>query len=117
VSNHPEGGKIPREVNFELKYFQVTQNEKRLIEGTVLFSKFLKPTAKELSGEQPIKYNLSFNYIPMTHSELIVSFAFSWEIYLIMYLAVGLIAIIITMIFHIYHMLLFRFLSKKKKKI
>jgi hypothetical protein len=117
VANHPQGDKIPREVILTLKYFQVSQREKKLIKAWVGFQKYIKASPKELSGESLIKYNISFNYIPMTHTELIVSFAFSWEIYLLLYLGIGFFASIIVLIFHIYHMIFFRYYFKVLHRI
>jgi hypothetical protein len=108
VENNPISGKIPSTVTIVLKYFQYTSIEKKLITGTISFSDYIKPTQEEFSGIKPFKYKLNFNYIPMTHTELVISFAFGWELYLFMYLAIFSSTLISVFVVYIYHKLFYR---------
>ena len=112
TTNHAEKGKLPTQVQIDLKYFQYTKTAKKMINAEITFSDFLSPP--ESNSKKNMEYSIIFNFHPMTHTELIVYFALSWDIYLILYVGICTLAFIMVLILHIYHVIFFRLNTLKK---
>lgn len=52
-----------------------------------------------------MEYNLTFAFEPLSHKDLTINFAFSWHFYVVLYLLVGMIAVIIVSLYTLYHRL------------
>jgi hypothetical protein len=63
--------------------------------------KVLSPEEKK--GNEKPAYNLTFSMLPLSHKDLTINFAFTSRFYIILYLLVGSIATIITIVFVMYH--------------
>ena len=84
---------IPRDITMEILYFQETPIEKRIIEVTL-----------DLGGEfdqnfDDSEYSITFVYYPLNWMDLIVKFAFSVEVFLYLFLAIGLFTVTITALY------------------
>lgn len=106
---------IPRHVELELKYFQITKERKRLVEAEILFSdlcttqaphffggsvEFLDmmnergilPCNVDINGKMKShSYNLEIHYYPLAWFDLLNRFEFSQSIYFVFYTLMGLI--------------------------
>ena len=94
---------LPRSVELELKYFQVSQRRKRLIRATMKLSDFdfnTKNTA----------YEFTFSLVPLDWGELLLEFAFTTQLYLVVFFLFGLGIIIIDGL----HWIIRRFTTRLK---
>jgi len=79
----PEGGTgeqrmVPRTINFEISYYQINRDLKRLILVEMEFSDIEELSDAEYLGEEQVAYKVVFNFIPLSHLDLTIAFAFSW---------------------------------------
>lgn len=94
---------IPRAVSLTISYYQVDNSRKRIILAELAFDNFKALTEAETNYEEKVFYNLTFGFLPLSHKDLTINFAFTSRFYIILYLLVGSIATIITVIFVMYH--------------
>ncbi len=94
---------IPRAVSLVISYYQVDNDRKRIILAELAFDNFKALSDGEKSYEEKVYYNLSFGFLPLSHKDLTINFAFTSRFYIILYLLVGSIATIITILFVMYH--------------
>ena len=67
------------------------------------FENFKVLSPEEKNGTEKPGYNLTFSFLPLSHKDLTINFAFTSRFYIILYLLVGSIATIITVVFVLYH--------------
>lgn len=72
------------------------------------FSEYQTLSAEQSRGEEDIPYKLIISFVPMTHKELMVAFAFDSYFYMLLYLFVGILSIAMIVIFMIYHRIIAR---------
>lgn len=106
---------IPKHVELELKYFQVTKERKRLVEANLFFSDLcttqapryfggsvdildmmnergILPCDVDINGKMKSQnYNLEVHYYPLAWFDLLNRFEFSQSIYFVFYTLMGLI--------------------------
>jgi hypothetical protein len=99
---------IPRAMSFTISYYQVDNDRKRIILAELEFDDFQPLSESEANLTDKVHYNLTFGFVPLSHKDLTINFAFTSRFYIILYLLVGTIATIITFIFVIYHRLVGR---------
>eukprot|EP00940_MAST-03C_sp_MAST-3C-sp2_P002705 g2705.t1 len=87
----PEGLCFPRTVTFEVMYFQVDEKQKRIITATLIFEDFDKDVSRN-------DYTLSVVLQPMNWVELLIQFAFETDIYLYMFVTIGMLTVMVTVI-------------------
>ena len=102
----------PTNISLSFHYFQVSETQKELIRVYISFDNYQNATADQLVGNTTFPYTLTVSFVPMSHTELIISFGFGSSVYLLTYVAVGLVACIIMFIFLVYHLIV----SRQKKK-
>lgn len=98
----------PRDISFTISYYQVDNDRKRIILAELAYDNFQPLTDAETSGEEKVYYNLTFGLVPLSHMDLTINFAFTSKFYIILYLLVGSLATIITVVFVFYHRLVGR---------
>lgn len=87
VKNKQESKKYPKNVRLRIGYSQIGKTHKKIINAGLYFSGF--EAFDESSAEQMYQYNLRIEWFPLTHTELTIEFALTWKLYLVLYLAVG----------------------------
>lgn len=106
VTSFSQNNKIPTEIKMTLGYYQKDVETRKLIKAEVNFSGFIDPKNYNTTD---FNYTLVFNFVPMTHTELLIYFALPWFVYMIMYILVCLLTIFMTAIFMLYHKLVSRY--------
>ena len=110
VVSQAKSGLVPNIVVLKIYYHQVSKTTKKIIKATVSFSNYTNPTDNQNKGLDPFHYSLSFSLIPLTHTDLTIMFALDWQVYLVLYFGIGLVAISIVAIWTVYHTLMEKFL-------
>ena len=106
VNSNTQPNKIPTSISLTLSYYQMDQVRKKLVSSSIEFSGFVSPS--EIKADI-YNYTLNINYLPLSHTDLMIAFALPWYVYLTMYLIVGIMAVFMTAIFAGYHKLMARF--------
>ena len=101
-----EGNMIPTEIELDVNYYQKSKQDKELMTAKVAFRAFIDPSKYE---NQTFNYTLTVNYKPLNHTEVLIAFGLPWFVYLLMYIFVGILTIIMTAVFMLYHKLVSRF--------
>lgn len=91
-----------------ISYYQVDNSKKRIILAELAYDTFKALSDAESKFKEKVFYNLTFGFLPLSHKDLTINFAFTSRFYIILYLLVGSIATIITVIFVMYHRILGR---------
>lgn len=99
---------IPRAFAMTISYYQVDQGKKRIILAELEYDNFQPLSESEAKLIDKVYYNLTFSFVPLSHKDLTINFAFTSRFYIILYLLVGSIAVIITAIFILYHRIVAR---------
>jgi hypothetical protein len=105
-------GQVPRLVTLKIDYYQLDSVEKLVIKIILDCSLFYTPTQEELKREVSLSYQLAIVYHSMHHSELVNEFALTWDIYMILYIFIGLFSAAEVLIFYFYHVIVYRGDSK-----
>jgi len=103
-----EDGVVPKTVGLAIDYYQVDGARKELIAAGLAFEDLEALTPDELVGTAAVGYNLTFSFAALSHMELTVAFAFSWDFYLVLYVIVGVLALVVMVVFAAYHRLVAR---------
>ena len=103
VTSNAKFGMIPTVVRMKIYYHQISQTTKKIIKASVSFENHITPTNKQYEGEAFFHYSFYFSLIPLTHTDLTIMFAFDWQVYLVLYIGIGLVAILIVGIFTLFH--------------
>ena len=85
----------------------------RLVTATVTLSNFITPTTAQNNGSDPFPYTLEISLIPLDHTALLIAFEFPYFVYLVLYFAIGVIAILKTLFVMSY----FKCFSRGSKKL
>lgn len=100
-----QAGKIPTTIELTMGYYQMNVKDKKLITATAEFSGFISPS--EFNADV-YNYTLNINYLPLSHTDLMIAFALPWYVYFTMYILVGTLSILMAAIFALYHKLMTR---------
>jgi hypothetical protein len=100
---------VPRKVKLEILYFQKSKALKNIVEVNVYYSDPLPQT--EITGN--IFYTLNVDFKALDHTKLMVKFALNQTFYLVLYIIIGFIALILVILFFVFHWLFNR--NKKPK--
>ena len=84
----------PREMTLDMGYYQIEKNMKRLIYINLVYDSF------DYDSDFT-EYNLEIDYYPLGYFDLVVSFAFEAEIFVILFLFVGGVTVALAFIFWI----------------
>lgn len=103
-----DDGQVPTNVFFEIAYFQEGFDPKRLVSTGLAFEDLELLGDDEMKGVVLVNYNFTFMLTPMTHKDLTIAFAFSWDFYLVLYVIVGVLSLIIMFVFTLYHRIVAR---------
>ena len=106
VINQAPNNMIPTIVRLNIYYQQFSQTTKKIIDATVSFENSTSPTNAQYAGTDVFEYTVYFSLIPLTHTDLINMFAMDWPVYLVVYIAIGFVALGIIGIFTLYHTLM-----------
>ena len=60
-------------------------------------------TPDEVAGTAYVGYNLTFSFAALSHMDLTIAFAFSWDFYLVLYVIVGVLSLMVMIVFAAYH--------------
>jgi len=82
---------FPRSVTFEVMYYQETEKIKRIISATLVYEDFDKDITRT-------DYSLNVVLQPLNWIELLIKFAFDTDIYLYMFVMIGTLTVLITVI-------------------
>jgi len=84
---------FPREISITILYYQRDSHSKRLIDISIEYKSFDKDTFRN-------DYELEIKFVPLNYEELIVKFAYDWEIYLFIFILIGFFSIFIAIIYY-----------------
>jgi hypothetical protein len=56
-----------------------------------------------MNGLATTPYNLTFNFVPLSHTELLIQFAFESYFYIVLYFLIGMLSVLDLIIFGLYH--------------
>ena len=106
IASTQAGGRVvPAIVHLKFMYFQKDKDTKSLVKVTIEFNQYQSLNDEEYTGITPVNYKLIIDYLPMSHKELMISFALDIQFYIILYILVGFAAVVIVAIFTLYHRL------------
>ena len=106
VASVKAGGRVvPSAVKLTFQYFQRTASRKSLVKAKMEFLDYKTLNDAEYNGDTQVGYKLVIDYLPMSHTQLMMSFALEYHFYIILYIFVGFAAVTIISIFTIYHRL------------
>ena len=100
---------IPGEVNLNIEFFQVTQLKKRIIRVIVLLDRFRE--VKNESDPAQRTYKLSVKYHGLDWFECLNRFSFSIEVYLTLFVVLGVLTVLFSTIFWSFHRIMTRLSS------
>ena len=83
-----------------------------MISVTLSFDGFRNATSLELAGNKTFSYRLEVSLSPFSHTDLVISFAFEWYVYMILYIGIGIISIFVMLFALGYHYTFSRIRSK-----
>ena len=82
----------PTIVQLTFEYYQVTDTMKEMIRAYIAFDGYENATADQLAQNATFGYELTISFVPMSHTKLLIAFAFGTDVYLITFIAVGIVA-------------------------
>ena len=109
TSNSINTNMVPTLIRLKIYYHQISPTTKKIITASASFEEFVIPMDSQYEGNTFFHYSLDFSYKPLTHTDLTIMFALNWEVYLILYMGIGFVAIVIVGIFTLYHTLMEKF--------
>jgi hypothetical protein len=109
VRNKQENKKYPKNVRLRIGYSQIEKTHKKIINAGIYFSGF--KAFEKSNAEEMYQYNLRIEWFPLTHTELTIEFALTWKLYLVLYLAVGIMSLFTVSCICVVHL----FASRRKK--
>jgi hypothetical protein len=92
--------KVPTKIELKVGYYQMDQKNKKIISSEIVFSGYIDP---RLFNSSQFNYTLLVSYEPLSHTNLTISFALPWFVYLSMYLIIGVLCVGMVLILVIYH--------------
>ena len=103
-----EAGVVPKTVALDIRYYQVDGARKELIGAAMDFGDLEALSDDEATGAALVGYNLTFAFAALSHMDLTIAFAFSWDFYLVLYVIVGVLSLLVMLAFAAYHRLMAR---------
>ena len=100
---------LPREMSIEIAYYQFTPNLKRLISIDLVFDGFDRNTRDD-------RYALSFEMVPLDYLNLVINFAFPLGTFLLLFCAIGALAVAFTAVYWVFHRLTTRLETPPKMR-
>jgi hypothetical protein len=85
---------FPRSVSLELSYYQYNTHKKRLLTADLIFEDFDEDTSAS-------DYELSVAFMALDWIDLIIAFAFEREVFLILFVVIGLMTVSVAILFWI----------------
>ncbi len=76
------GACFPRKVTIDISYHQLDSKSKRIVEAKVVYDKFDKDPSND-------RYDLRIKFYALTYEELVVKFAFSRGLFLLLFTQIG----------------------------
>ena len=98
VITKKQNKKIPTIVNLSIGYYQRGKSNKEIINSNISFSGYLDPKNVEY-------YTLTIDVRALTHTELTISFALDWYLYLLVFIGVGVVSVLTIFIWFLYHLI------------
>jgi hypothetical protein len=83
---------FPRDITLEFSYYQKTEQLKQIISATVIYEKFDRDISRR-------DYELKVALQPMAWIELVIAFAFEWDIFVTLFVMMGGITVGVTIVF------------------
>jgi len=116
MSGIRQSGHLPRKVVLVFQYWQKTTTKKEMVRVRAYYADAEQPSVDVLRDRstEPWTYQLAVYYFPMTHFEVMVSFAFDDYIYFLLFTATGLLILGMTQVLWLYHRLLCRLTFRPK---
>ncbi len=68
---------VPRAMTLTLSYYQVDNGLKRIILAILTYDVFAPLTESEANLTEKVYYNVTFNFVPLSHKDLTINFAFT----------------------------------------
>jgi len=96
VSDTEKLSGVPRSVNLQINYYQRSKGDKRIISATISFDDY---TAKIQNNTVVRDYSLNVDYRGLDYLSLLNGFSFDPEVYIILFLFVGIGCLIFFMVF------------------
>lgn len=103
-----EEGVVPKTVALAIAYYQVDGARKELIQAGMNLEDLEALTPAEVAGTAAVGYNLTFSFEALSHMDLTIAFAFSWDFYLVLYVIVGVLSLMVMVVFAAYHRIVAR---------
>ena len=85
---------FPRHLSLVISYFQRDRYSKRIVDATLEFSDFDK-------NSNHVMYDLDVKFYPLDYRELVIKFAYGREIFLILFVLIGLFTVFTSLCFWI----------------
>lgn len=101
--NSVPSGQMPTLVEMQILYQQFDLNLKNVILVIITFLNTSSLTVDQQSGVTQTPYNLSIVYRAMNQKELLINFVFDYTFYFSLFVLVGFITVLFTLMFWIYH--------------
>lgn len=105
---------FPKQIDIKFYYHQIDQSTIKLINVDVEMSAYTDISTTE---DSILAYSVIVSIIPYSHTDLLIQFAISWTVYLIIYVGIGCMSVFMVSIFfaynYIFSYLMFRYIGKK----
>ena len=88
------GACFPRKVTIDISYHQVDVHSKRIVQVNVLYDKFDKDASND-------RYELHVKFYALNYQELVIKFAFSHELFLLLFTQIGVGTVVAAFIYWI----------------
>jgi hypothetical protein len=92
-----------RNITFIVSYYQVDKNLKKNILADLYYDNFKPLSENEAALIDKVYYNFTFSFLPLSHQDLTINFAFTSEFYILLYIIVNTISVAMTFVFVFYH--------------
>jgi hypothetical protein len=98
-------GWIPTNFDFVISYFQKGPKVKKIIIVDMDYTdaSIIKLSDDEYNGVVPVFYNLTFSFLPLSHKDLLVMFAFQSYLYIVLYIVIGILSVANMVILSAFH--------------
>ena len=84
----------PRKISLDISYYQMNHTQKRIVEIKLIYDDFDKNATKT-------DYRLNVKFYPLNYQELIIKFAYSRGIFLLLFTLIGILTIFLAFLFWI----------------
>ncbi|GMH66707.1 hypothetical protein TL16_g04487 [Triparma laevis f. inornata] len=84
---------IPRDMTMQIMYFQYTKIEKRVVQVDLIFD----GTYDEDWDNKD--YSITFEYFPLDWMQLIIKFAFTWDVFAVLFITIGVFTVVLCLLF------------------